>query len=61
MATAKQEVMDMLSRLPPDVSYDEIMAEIYFKQKVNGSLEQIEKGQIVSHEEAKARLSKWVE
>jgi hypothetical protein len=61
MATVKEEVMDMISKLPPDVGYDEIMAEIYFKQKVDKSLEQIEEGKIISHKEAKSRLSKWIE
>jgi hypothetical protein len=60
MATVKEEVMDMISKLPPDVGYDEIMAEIYFKQKVDKSLEQIEEGKVISHEEAKSRLSKWM-
>ncbi len=36
MATIKQQVMDMISKLPPDVSYDDIMAEIYFKQNHEG-------------------------
>jgi predicted transcriptional regulator len=52
--------MEMISKLPEDVEYDEIMAEIYFKQKIDKSLQQIEDGKVLSHDEAKERLSKWI-
>ena len=61
MATIKQEVIEMLNKLPDEVDYDDIMAEIYFKQKVDRSLRQIDEGKVISHEEVKRRLSKWTE
>ncbi|MFQ5900897.1 MAG: hypothetical protein ACE5IH_05015 [Thermodesulfobacteriota bacterium] len=60
MATVKQEVIGMIKNLSDEVDYDEIMAEVYFRQKVDKSLNQIEQGKIISHEEAKERLSKWI-
>ncbi|MDI6793951.1 MAG: hypothetical protein QME81_13980 [bacterium] len=60
MSTVKQEVVEMTNKLPDEVDYDEIMAEIYFRQKVDKSLKQIEEGKIISHEEAKKRVSKWI-
>lgn len=50
----------MISSLPDGVDYDEIMAEIYFRKKVDKSLKQIEEGKIIPHEEAVKRLSKWI-
>ena len=60
MQTVKQEVVRMVSNLPDEVGYDEIMSEIYFRQKVDKSLKQIEEGKVISHEEAKKRISKWI-
>lgn len=60
MATVKQQVIEMISALPDEVGYDEIMAELYFKQKVDQSLKQVEEGKVVPHEEVKERMSKWI-
>lgn len=60
MPTIKQEVVEMITNLPNEVDYDEIIAEIYFRQKVDKSLKQIEEGKVISHEEAKKRISKWI-
>jgi predicted transcriptional regulator len=60
MATIKQKVIEMSNNLPDEVDYDEIMAEIYFRRKVDKSLKQIDEGKIVSHEDAKQRLAKWI-
>jgi len=60
MSKIKEEVIKMISNLPDEVGYDEIMAEIYFKQKVDKSLVQVEEGKVISHEETKKRMSKWI-
>jgi hypothetical protein len=57
MNCLKEEIKRMIDRLPDEVGYDDIMAEIYFKQRIDKSIEQIEKGETISHEEAKQRLS----
>jgi len=60
MQTIKHEVIKMVNNLPDEAGYDEIMAEIYFRQKVDRSLKQIEEGRVISHEEAKKRISGWI-
>ncbi len=60
MSKIKEEVIEMISNLPDEVGYDEIMAEIYFRQKVDRSMMQIEEGKVISHEETKKRMSKWI-
>jgi len=60
MSKIKEEVIEMISNLPDEVGYDEIMAEIYFRQKVDKSMMQIEEGKVISHEETKKRMSKWI-
>ncbi|MEW6236616.1 MAG: hypothetical protein AB1656_14625 [Candidatus Omnitrophota bacterium] len=60
MTSKKQEIIELIQTMPDDADYDEIMAQIYFKQSVDRSLKQIEEGKTISHEEAKIRLSKWI-
>lgn len=60
MNTVKQDVIEMIRGLPDEVDYDEIMAEIYFRQKVDKSLRQIDEGKTISHQEARERVSKWI-
>ena len=60
MSKIKEEVIEMISNLPDEVGYDEIMAEIYFRQKVDRSMMQIEEGKVIFHEEARKRMSKWI-
>jgi len=60
MQTIKYEVIKTINSLPDEVGYDEIMAEIYFRQKVDKSLKQIEEGKVISHKDAKKRISKWI-
>lgn len=61
MRTAKQETLDLLDRLPDDVPMDTILAQLHFKAIVLRGLEQARRGEVVSQEEVKARLNKWIE
>jgi hypothetical protein len=61
MATAKDEVRQLLDDLPEDASYEDIQYRIYVRQKVEKSLVEVEEGHVVSHEEARKRLARWLE
>lgn len=56
----KQAVLEMIGRLPENVSIDDIMAELYFRQKVDEGLRQLDAGEGIEHEEAVKRLGKWL-
>ena len=56
MQTAKQAAKQIIERLPEQASWDDIMYELYVKQKIELGLDAIEHGRSVSHEEAKLRL-----
>jgi len=58
--TVKQGVINLINNLNDDCNYDDIMAEIYFKQKVEEGLHQVREGKVISHDEAKQRLAKWI-
>lgn len=55
---AKQQAIEIIERLPQDVSIEEVMEKLYFLTKVRRGLAQIESGQVVSHEEARRRLGR---
>ncbi len=56
----KQAVIEMIERLPDDASVEDIMAELYFRHKVDEGLGQLDAGEGIDHEEAKRRLGKWL-
>ena len=56
----KESVKQMLDNLPEDVEYEDIIAEIYFKQQVEKGLQQLDDGKGLTHEEVKKRLEKWL-
>ena len=58
--TTKEAVIEMIRRLPDDVTVPDIMAELYVRQKIEEGLRQLDAGEGVSHEEAKQRLSRWL-
>jgi hypothetical protein len=58
--TVKQNVLEMIERLPDDASVEDIMAELYFRQKVDEGLRQLDAGEGIEHEEARRRLGKWL-
>jgi hypothetical protein len=54
--TTKDAVIEMIRRLPDEATTADIMAELYFRQKVDQGLRQLDDGQGVEHDEAKRRL-----
>ncbi len=58
--TAKQAAIDLIEHLPDEVSTETIVAELPFKLSVIQGLEQLDRGEVVSHDEAKERLAPWL-
>ena len=56
MQSAKQAAKTVIDHLPEQVSWDNIMYELYVKQKIEEGLADIEAGHTISHEELKAEL-----
>ncbi len=56
----KESVIDLLDKLSEDTNYEDIIAEIYFKKQVEEGIEQLEKGEYLSHEDVKKRFEKWL-
>jgi predicted transcriptional regulator len=58
--TPKEATMALPEMLPDNISYETILAEIIFKIQVLERIEEADRGDTVSHEEAKKRLAKWL-
>lgn len=58
--TAKESVKDLIEKLPDNVNYEDIIAEIYFKHQVENGIAELDNGKGISHEEVKKKLEKWL-
>jgi predicted transcriptional regulator len=61
MQTAKQEVKNLLETLPDDATFEDIQYSIYVRQKIAEGLQDVEEGRLISHEEAKRRMARWLD
>lgn len=59
--TAKETVRQILDELPDDASLEDIQYRMYVHQKVKQGLKDLEEGRVVSHEEVKRRMRKWLD
>jgi len=56
MPTAKQAAREIIDRLPDRATWDDIMYELYVKEKIEKGLADIEAGRTIPHERVKAEL-----
>lgn len=60
MSTTKQEVIKMIWQMPEEVTVADIMAELYFRQKVDSGLKELDEGKGIPHEQVKEHIRKWL-
>jgi len=60
----KEEIIELIKKLPEDATIDDIMYHLYVKKKIIAGIEEIEQGKVVPHgqvmENAKKRLEQWL-
>ncbi len=56
MLSAKDAARLIIDHLPDQATWDDIMYELYVKQKIEAGLKAADEGRTVSHKEAKKRL-----
>ena len=59
MLQTKEQVQQILQRLPENCTLEDVQHELYVIQKVRRGLEAADRNGI-SHDEAKKRLAKWL-
>ncbi len=58
--STKETALRLIERLPDDVSLEDIMYELYFRQRIDRGLQEIAEGQTVSQEEVQRGLTEWL-
>jgi hypothetical protein len=56
MHSAKQAARELIDQLPDSVSWNDLMYELYVKQKLEEGLKELDEGRGIAHEEVKRRL-----
>ena len=53
MSTTKEEAIQLISRLPEEVTWEDIMYRLYVKRKIEEGIKAAEEGRTISHDEVK--------
>ncbi len=61
MQTVKQEVSELLKRLPEDCSLEDIQYHLYVLQKIERGLKDAKEGRTYTQEEVEKLMAKWLE
>lgn len=59
MAKAKVMALELIKKLPDDVTTGAIVEELFFKQQVEKGLQDVAEGRVLAHEELKERIARW--
>jgi len=51
MSTTKEEALQLISRLPEEVTWEDIMYRLYVKQKIDEGINAADEGRTVTHDE----------
>jgi len=56
MSIAKEEARKIIEKLPDTATWDDIMYQLYVRQKIEDGLHAADAGEVVPHEEVEARF-----
>ncbi len=60
----KEEIIDLIKKLPEDATIDDIMYHLYVKKKILTGIKDIEQCNVIPHEQimetVKKRLEQWL-
>ncbi|HEY0557401.1 MAG TPA: hypothetical protein VGG20_24310 [Thermoanaerobaculia bacterium] len=56
MNTAKEDARQLIESLPDHVTWDDVMYELYVRQKIAIGIQAADEGRVVPHEEVKKRF-----
>ena len=58
--SAKQASLRLIERLDEDVTFEDIIYELYFLQKVERGLRDVREGRTATHEEVRKEFERWL-
>ena len=56
MSTVKEAARDVIERLREDATWDDLMYELYVKQKIEQGIADVEAQRVIPHERVRAEL-----
>ena len=56
MNTIKEEARKIIDHLPDEATWDDLMYELYVRQKIEAGLRAADEGRVISHEQVKQRF-----
>ena len=59
MGKEKTEALELIRKLPEEVTTEAIMEELYFKRQIDKGLQDVAEGRVISHQELKERMARW--
>jgi predicted transcriptional regulator len=57
--SAKEILLEMAEKLPPDATISDAIYELEFRQAVQQGLDELDQGEDVPLEEVKAKIAQW--
>lgn len=60
MASAKQEVIELIQSLPDDSTLEDIQYHLYVRQKVLRGLRDVDDGRFETQEDVEKRMEQWL-
>ncbi|OQX58235.1 MAG: hypothetical protein B5M52_05835 [Helicobacteraceae bacterium 4484_230] len=60
MVAVKQEAQKIIQNLPDNCTYEDIQYHLYVVEKIKNGIKRAENGEVSSHQNAKARMAKWL-
>ena len=59
MSTAKEEVRELLNKLPDDCSLEDVQYHLYVVEKIHRGIERAESEGVLSQDDVERKLNKW--
>ena len=61
MATAKDQVRQLLDSLPDDASLEDVQYSIYVRERIERARKEASEGKLVDEDEIERRMRRWLE
>ncbi len=61
MASTKEQLRELIERLPDDCTVEDVQYHLYVQQKVERGLKDVRAGRVLSHEEVERQMAKWTD
>lgn len=58
MNSVKEAVLELAKNLPDECSWDDVMYQIYVRQKIEAGIKDADRGRVISHDEV---FKEWTE